>query len=194
MLLLRYIVVIIHYYCAKLLCYIILLPEKNDRNLPVVPSSGTPCNSSLTVYVIIPTYARASQRADITSLVQTLSLACNVHAIVIEDAKKPSPWLQTLLYTNSVQFTHLACTSSNLEMRKALRGKSQRNCGLNWLKKSNIRKGVIYFADDDNTFDYELFDHVSAIYTANPCARTQTRLRALAYAQRHRKVHTHSYT
>lgn len=32
------------------------------------------------------------------------------------------------------------------------RGVSNRNCGLNWLRKHAV-DGVFYFADDDNTYD-----------------------------------------
>ena len=42
------------------------------------------------------------------------------------------------------------------------RGVSNRNCGLEWLR-ANAKSGVFYFADDDNTYDIQLFEEVSTI-------------------------------
>lgn len=42
------------------------------------------------------------------------------------------------------------------------RGVSNRNRGLEWLK-ANATTGVFYFADDDNTYDLELFEEVSKL-------------------------------
>lgn len=39
------------------------------------------------------------------------------------------------------------------------RGVSNRNAGLKWLK-THASEGVIYFADDDNTYDYRIFQEV----------------------------------
>lgn len=39
------------------------------------------------------------------------------------------------------------------------RGVSNRNRGLEWLK-ANATTGVFYFADDDNTYDLQLFKEV----------------------------------
>jgi hypothetical protein len=40
------------------------------------------------------------------------------------------------------------------------RGVSNRNRGLEWIR-ANASEGVLYFADDDNTYDVEIFDEVS---------------------------------
>lgn len=42
------------------------------------------------------------------------------------------------------------------------RGVSNRNRGLQWIR-ANATKGVFYFADDDNTYDIELFDEVQKL-------------------------------
>lgn len=39
------------------------------------------------------------------------------------------------------------------------RGVSNRNRGLKWIRE-NATTGVVYFADDDNTYDLELFRQV----------------------------------
>ena len=39
------------------------------------------------------------------------------------------------------------------------RGVSNRNAALEFIRR-NINSGVFYFADDDNTYDYRLFEQV----------------------------------
>lgn len=40
------------------------------------------------------------------------------------------------------------------------RGVSNRRAAITWLKNNNIKSGVLYFGDDDNTFDLELFSEI----------------------------------
>lgn len=46
------------------------------------------------------------------------------------------------------------------------RGVHQRNAGLNWIRKQPSNTGVVYFADDDNTYDLQLFEEVYFTYTS----------------------------
>jgi len=40
------------------------------------------------------------------------------------------------------------------------RGVANRNAALGWLR-NNAKSGVLYFADDDNTYDIRLFEEVN---------------------------------
>lgn len=40
------------------------------------------------------------------------------------------------------------------------RGVSNRRAALSWIKSNNIKSGVLYFGDDDNTFDLRLFNEI----------------------------------
>lgn len=40
------------------------------------------------------------------------------------------------------------------------RGVANRRAALNWIKSNKIQNGVLYFGDDDNTFDLRLFDEI----------------------------------
>lgn len=40
------------------------------------------------------------------------------------------------------------------------RGVSNRRAALSWIKSNNIKDGVLYFGDDDNTFDLRLFNEI----------------------------------
>lgn len=42
------------------------------------------------------------------------------------------------------------------------RGVSNRNRGLDWIR-ANATEGVLYFADDDNTYDIEIFEEVRIV-------------------------------
>lgn len=42
------------------------------------------------------------------------------------------------------------------------KGVANRNRGLKWIRQ-NAAEGVLYFADDDNTYDVRLFNEVSII-------------------------------
>lgn len=41
------------------------------------------------------------------------------------------------------------------------RGVSNRNKGMEWVRQHGDSNGVFYFADDDNTYDLELFHEVT---------------------------------
>ena len=57
-------------------------------------------------------------------------------------------------------WTYLARQTTDTEKSRKIRGCSQRNEGLMWVVSQNITKGVLYFADDDNTYDLRLFDEL----------------------------------
>ena len=40
------------------------------------------------------------------------------------------------------------------------RGVANRNAAIDWLR-ANVKTGVVYFADDDNTYDIRLFEEVT---------------------------------
>lgn len=58
---------------------------------------------------------------------------------------------------------HCVCTvqmpSKYQKVKNKPRGVANRMAGLNWVR-SNGKEGVIYFADDDNTYDIRIFEQV----------------------------------
>lgn len=46
------------------------------------------------------------------------------------------------------------------------RGVSNRNRGIQWIRM-NATEGVMYFADDDNTYDLEIFYEVSLFVSSH---------------------------
>ena len=123
------------------------------------------------IYGITPTYKRLTQKADLTRLCQTVLHVPNFHWIIVEDSKWKTSLVERFLTRCGVRSTHLAVKTRASLVRgeneprwlKA-RGVEQRNAGLSWLRH-NINpkdtKGVVYFMDDDNTYDPEIFEQVS---------------------------------
>lgn len=142
-----------------------------DENTSILP----------TIYVITPTYARWTQKADLTRMCSTLMHVPNVHWIIIEDSEKKTALVTKMLsgkYSCKIEYTTQLNIRTPKEKRLGpkdkrwtkSRGILQRNLALQWLRESaasgtlgNIDgriDGVVYFGDDDNTYDLQLFNEV----------------------------------
>ena len=114
------------------------------------------------IHAITPTYKRFNQIPELTRVSNTLKNVKSLHWIVIEDGNKTLPEVKYLLLKSGINFTYLNAKPYR-NVSKSLKGIHQRNKGIFWLRK-NVdlsKNGVVYFADDDNTYDLELFDQVS---------------------------------
>ncbi|MBN3318161.1 B3GA3 glucuronosyltransferase, partial [Atractosteus spatula] len=122
-----------------------------------------------TIYVITPTYARPVQKAELTRLAQTLMHVPSLHWIVVEDAPASTALVGGVLRQSGISHTQLSVeTPRDLKLREGdpswlkPRGAEQRNRGLRWLRDSRSPRelGVVYFADDDNTYSLQLFQEM----------------------------------
>ncbi|XP_058267386.1 galactosylgalactosylxylosylprotein 3-beta-glucuronosyltransferase 1 isoform X1 [Hemibagrus wyckioides] len=124
-----------------------------------------------TIHVITPTYTRAVQKAELTRLTNTFLHVPNLHWIVVEDSPRRTPLVSRLLRSSGLNHTHLNVETPRVHrMRKEARGSrvprgtAQRNLGLRWLRenlgRTSRHQGVVYFADDDNTYSLELFEEM----------------------------------
>ena len=113
------------------------------------------------IYVITPTHTRLVQKAELTRLSQTLRLVPNVHWIVIEDSNQTSNLVTSVLSQSQLSYTHLNATGVITGGPK--RGVPQRNAALKWLRENAENDGVVYFADDDNTYDVRIFEEVRLV-------------------------------
>lgn len=123
------------------------------------------------IYVITPTYSRPVQKAELTRLLNTLKHISSLHWILVEDADSRSMLVARLLERGGLPYTHLsALTPPDYKMQPSEphwmlpRGVLQRNAGLTWLRShletSPQAHGVVYFADDDNTYDLRIFEEM----------------------------------
>ncbi|VEN36155.1 unnamed protein product [Callosobruchus maculatus] len=125
-----------------------------------------------TIYAITPTYYRYVQKAELTRISQTLKLVPNVHWIVVEDAEEKTNLVRNLILESKLIVTHLNAKTppfekfKDKERWKKHRGVEQRNAALTWLRNNlhlNIDKGVVYFMDDDNTYNIKLFQEIRKV-------------------------------
>lgn len=125
-----------------------------------------------TIYAITPTFTRPVQKAELTRLSQTFLHIPNFHWIVVEDAERKTNLVTQFLENSGLIYTHLsAVTPPNYKLGrndpnwKKPRGVEQRNAALRWLRE-NLKltdKGIVYFADDDNTYSIKLFHEVRTL-------------------------------
>ena len=80
---------------------------------------------------------------------------------MVEDASERSILVSNFLQQSGLVYTHLFVKGK--EKIYFGKGAMQRNIGLQWIRDNleiDDNKGVVYFADDDNTYDLKLFDEV----------------------------------
>ena len=91
----------------------------------------------------------------------------------MEDSYEKTNLVKRFLINSGLNHTHLNVRTP-MEMRRSEkkprwtkhRGVEQRNIALNWLPKNfkaDETKGVVYFADDDNTYDIRILEEVRPI-------------------------------
>ena len=142
------------------------------------PPTQTNSNEELpTIFVVTPTYRRFLQKAELTRVAQTFKHVAKLHWIVVEDAHEKTDLVARFLRESGLRYTHLnARTPKSMRILRGQprffksRGVEQRNLALDWLRKnvnSDVTKGVVYFADDDNTYDVRIFDEVSCWQEGN---------------------------
>uniref|UniRef100_A0AAF5RVW5 Galactosylgalactosylxylosylprotein 3-beta-glucuronosyltransferase n=1 Tax=Wuchereria bancrofti TaxID=6293 RepID=A0AAF5RVW5_WUCBA len=114
------------------------------------------------IIVITPTYRRTTRLADMTRMANTLSHIKNLYWIVIEDANNKVKAVEKLLNRTALPYTYFpAKTLPGYPQR----GWYQRTMALQYLRNnSNLisgksTKSVVYFADDDNSYDIRLFNN-----------------------------------
>lgn len=132
-------------------------PQPRPRPEPPLP----------TIYAITPTYSRPVQKAELTRLANTFRQVAQLHWILVEDAAARSELVSRFLARAGLPSTHLHVPTPRRYKRPGLpRATEQRNAGLAWLRQRHqhqrAQSGVLFFADDDNTYSLELFQEVAA--------------------------------
>ncbi|XP_031311792.2 galactosylgalactosylxylosylprotein 3-beta-glucuronosyltransferase 2 [Camelus dromedarius] len=120
-----------------------------------------------TIYAITPTYSRPVQKAELTRLANTFRQVAQLHWILVEDAAARSELVSRFLARAGLPCTHLHVPTPRRYKRPGLpRATEQRNAGLAWLRQRHrhqhqrAQPGVLFFADDDNTYSLELFQEM----------------------------------
>ncbi|KAG5681703.1 hypothetical protein PVAND_011113 [Polypedilum vanderplanki] len=115
-----------------------------------------------TIYFVTPTYPRREQIAELTRLGQTLMHVQNLFWIVADDSDICNKRLDKLLDNFGIPYILLSSPMPSIyrSQKTIPRGVSNRRAALAWIKYNNIKEGVLYFGDDDNTFDLRLFSEI----------------------------------
>lgn len=152
-------------------CTVLQIPIKFPVDTKVLPP----------LYIITPTYRRPEQLAEITRLGYTLKHVPNLFWLIVEDAENRTETVTRLLKQINVPFIHLTGELRSVfqvplivqisifllapmpakyrKLKVKPRGVSNRNRGLQWIR-ANATEGVLYFADDDNTYNLQIFEQV----------------------------------
>ena len=123
-----------------------------------------------TIYMVTPTHTHPEQKANLVRLSHTLLHVKNIHWIIIEDSGNRTNLVSNFLKKSRLPHTHLhALTPPEIKLKYndptwlKPKGVLQRNAGLKWIRE-NLNpvqnNGVVYFADDDNTYSLEIFEEV----------------------------------
>ncbi|XP_077468628.1 galactosylgalactosylxylosylprotein 3-beta-glucuronosyltransferase 2 [Stigmatopora argus] len=129
------------------------------------PGLGAPKNHSALpiIYAITPTYTRPVQKAELTRVAHAFRQVPQFHWIVVEDSTIRTDLVSRFLARCGVPYTHLHVFTPRRFKRAGMpRATEQRNAALAWLRQHRTRRdaGVVFFADDDNTYSLELFQEM----------------------------------
>lgn len=106
-----------------------------------------------------PTYPRREQIAELTRLGQTLMLVPHLHWIVADDFDGCNQHVSAVMQRFGMPYTHLSSPMHEVyrQLSPIPRGVANRRAAIAWIREYGRRPGVLYFGDDDNTFDLRLF-------------------------------------
>lgn len=126
------------------------------------------------IYAVTPTYSRPQQKAELTRLANTFRQVPSFHWIVVEDSNLRTELVSRFLARSGLSYTHLHVLTPRRYKRTGMpRATEQRNAALGWLRlhRSPQDPGVVFFADDDNTYSLELFEEVKKVSHVGSCPR-----------------------
>ena len=112
------------------------------------------------LYAITPTYRRATEKSDLTSILQAMRLSnVRIQMVLVEDTidSVNNPVLQHFADRfNSEEPSNIRIhllRQNTVKKNNRHRGVFQRNAGLNWVMENNKNaSAAVYLADDDNTY------------------------------------------
>ncbi|KAL3981492.1 Glycosyltransferase 43 family protein [Acanthocheilonema viteae] len=147
--------------------FILLLITQFTSSIWSSNTLRTPLKASLSpslfsqIIVITPTYRRPTRLADMTRMANTLSHIKNLYWIVIEDENHKVKAVEKLLNRTALPYSYFPAKTPPGYPR---RGWYQRTMALQYLRNNSdlisgeSTKSVVYFADDDNSYDIRLFN------------------------------------
>ncbi|XP_023937485.2 galactosylgalactosylxylosylprotein 3-beta-glucuronosyltransferase S [Bicyclus anynana] len=112
------------------------------------------------IYYVTPTYPRPEQVPELMRLAYTLMHVPRLHWIVADDESVCSEPVLNILRRTGLPFTHISSPKPFIYKTSNFpRGVANRRAALEWIQK-NVSDGILYFGDDDNAVDLQLFDEI----------------------------------
>ncbi|KAG8654855.1 probable beta-1,4-xylosyltransferase IRX9H [Manihot esculenta] len=110
--------------------------------------------------VITPTYNRALQAYFLNRLGQVLRLVQPPLLWIVVETKAATMETADILRKTGVMYRHVVCERNSTSEKD--RGVHQRNAALEHIERHKL-DGIVYFADDDNVYSFELFESLREI-------------------------------
>lgn len=152
--------------CVVALLLLLLLAQHVLFQPPFCLAGSPDCAlGHVVVYVVTPTYKRPTQAPDLTRLSQALMLAeAKIFWIIVEDAYAPSKLVRDVLRRSGLDGVHLlGKTPVQHKQPSAGKGVAPRRRALEWLRANATTPAVLYFADDDNSYDHRVFAEITRV-------------------------------
>lgn len=110
--------------------------------------------------VVTPTYARPFQAYYLHRLAHTLRLVPSPLLWIVVEMSSQSTETADILRKTGVMYRHLVCDTNLTSIRD--RNVHQRNVALSHIVTHRL-DGIVYFADDNNMYSVDLFEHIREI-------------------------------
>uniref|UniRef100_A0A1B0ABJ1 Galactosylgalactosylxylosylprotein 3-beta-glucuronosyltransferase n=1 Tax=Glossina pallidipes TaxID=7398 RepID=A0A1B0ABJ1_GLOPL len=114
------------------------------------------------IYFITSTYPWREQMPKLLKLGYTLQHVPRLHWIVTDLYPTCNQYLSAFLHKFHMPFTHLSnrLLDGFYEDKFEPQGFEEKEAGIEWLRTRNITSGILYFGNDDNTYDLKLFQEI----------------------------------
>ncbi|KAH7726339.1 Glycosyltransferase family 43 protein [Aphelenchoides avenae] len=142
------------------------ISDKLTDRTKVVPTSESSLGNTVDrnvnqtlIIVITPTYKRLERLADMTRLSQTLMHIKDLSWVVVEDGNETSLPVERILERSGIDYVYFPVPRDPDSPHRGDPAK-QRDTALSYVMDTyaNDTTAVVYFADDDNSYDLRLFD------------------------------------
>lgn len=131
-----------------------------DISINVSSPQNTPIVFQKLLIIVTPTYARPFHAYYLHRLAYTLKRVQPPLLWIVVEMTTQSVETADILRRSGVMYRHLICKKNLTDMED--RSSHQRNTALNHIETHRL-DGIVYFADDDNTYSVDLFQELRQI-------------------------------
>ncbi|KAA8521808.1 hypothetical protein F0562_012481 [Nyssa sinensis] len=134
--------------------------ESNDTLVPQSINQDSDMIVHKLLIIVTPTYSRPFQAYYLNRLAHTLKLVSPPLLWIVVDMAPQSAETADILRRTGVMYRHLVCDKNSTDIKD--RAVHQSNVALSHIETHRL-DGIVYFADDDNIYSTDLFEHMRQI-------------------------------